>query len=119
MGSGEPSGRGRLAEDHVARYLERHGGKILARNYRSRFGEIDIIAEGRGWLLFVEVKARSGRASPLEAVTFRKQQRLIRTAGQYLAEHPSLSQPRFDVAGVYMRDGRIVKMDYVKNAFMA
>ncbi len=112
--------KGRLAEDYVAQYLERGGGKILARNYRSRFGEVDIVAEGHGWLLFVEVKARSkGIAGPLEAVTHQKRQKLICTARQYLAEHPSLSQPRFDVAGVYMQDGRIVKMQYVKNAFMA
>lgn len=113
--------RGRLAEDYVARCLREQGCAIVARNYRSRFGEIDIIARQDGWLLFIEVKARKGESmvSPLEAVTPGKQKKLLLTAEQYLAENPGPLQPRFDVAAVYMQAGKIVKMEYLKNAFMA
>ncbi len=121
MGKRETGLLGRLAEDYTAQYLAGRGFAIAARNYHSRFGEVDIIAQGQGCLLFVEVKARQegGMVSPLEAVTAAKQRKLLLTAGQYLAEHPGGLQPRFDVAAVYMRAGSIVRMEYLENAFSA
>lgn len=121
MGKKEAGTLGRLAEEYAARHLAGQGFAIAARNYHSRFGEIDIIARGRGLLLFVEVKARQegGMVSPLEAVTAAKQKKLLLTAGQYLAEHPEGLQPRFDVAAVYMQAGAIVRMEYLENAFSA
>ena len=114
---------GRMGEEYAARRLEQQGCEILARNYHSRFGEIDIVARRGEWLLFVEVKARKGGSmvSPWEAVTPGKQQKLLLTAERYLMEHPGFSalQPRFDVAAVYMRAGEIVKMEYLENAFTA
>lgn len=115
------AGLGRLAEGFVAQRLCEMGCEVLARNYHSRFGEIDIIARRGGLLLFVEVKARKGGSlvSPFEAVTPGKQRKILLTAGQYLAENPGPLQPRFDVAAVYMQAGRAVKMEYLENAFTA
>lgn len=112
---------GRMAEDYVAQRLREQGCMILAQNFHSRFGEIDIIAQRGRWLLFVEVKARKGHSmvSPLEAVTAGKQRKLLLTASHYLARNPSALQPRFDVASVYMRAGQIVRMEYLENAFTA
>ncbi len=112
---------GRLAEGYVAQHLQEQGCEIVGQNYHSRFGEIDIIARRGDMLLFVEVKAREGDSlvSPLEAVTRSKQKKLLLTARKYLMEHPGPLQPRFDVAAVYMKAGRIVKMDYIENAFLA
>ena len=114
---------GRMGEEYAARYLREQGCEIVARNYHSRFGEIDLVARRGGWLLFVEVKARKGGSmvSPWEAVTPSKQRKLLLTAERFLAEYPNLSslQPRFDVAAVYMQAGRIVKMEYLENAFTA
>lgn len=112
---------GRMAEEYVARYLQGQGCEIAAQNYHSRFGEIDIIARRGGWLLFVEVKARRGGSlvSPFEAVTPGKQKKLLLTASQYLMENQCPLQPRFDAAAVYMQAGRIVRMEYLENAFTA
>ena len=117
----QPGSLGKLAEDFVAQRLAEEGCKILKRNYRTRLGEIDIIAQKDGWILFVEVKARKAGSmvSPLEAVTRSKQKKLLLAAGQYLAENPAQWQPRFDVAAVYMQAEQIVKMEYLENAFTA
>lgn len=121
MGKNTSGALGRLAEEYTAQRLRERGCEIKAQNYHSRFGEIDIIAQQDGWLLFVEVKARKCQSmvSPLEAVTPVKQKKLLLTARQYLAEHPGPLQPRFDVAAVYMQAGEIVKMEYLENAFTA
>lgn len=112
---------GRLAEQYVADRLQAQGCEILAQNYHSRFGEIDIIARQGPMLLFIEVKARKGHSlvTPLEAVTPSKQKKILLTAGRYLSENPTSLQPRFDVAAVYTQAGRIVKMEYLENAFTA
>ena len=78
---------GALAEQHAARYLQQQGLKPVAQNYRSRFGEIDLIMQDGATLVFVEVRLRrsanfGGAAASIDA---RKQQRIIRTAQQYLA----------------------------------
>lgn len=77
---------GKLGEDFAAGILEDRGFRILERNYRCPFGEIDIIAEKAGELIFVEVKTRAtlrfGR--PAEAVTQQKQRRIRRAAGFYM-----------------------------------
>ena len=112
-------GTGRAGESHIAKFLEGRGCRILKRNYRCRFGEIDIIAENDAYLLFVEVKTREegSLVNPFEAVTPAKQQKIVLTAGQYLVEHPTGKQPRFDVGAVLTRRGRIIGEDYLENAF--
>lgn len=88
-------------ESAAAGWLEKNGAVILARNYSSRFGEIDLIARTEESLLFVEVRyrTRTSFGLPEETVTFSKQRKICRTAACYLAAHPGLaSLPcRFDV----------------------
>ena len=110
---------GKAGEDYIARWLEERGYHILARNYHSRFGEIDIIAQQGPYLAFVEVKAREENSlvSPFESITPQKQRKILATAKAYLQRHPCDLQPRFDAAAVYLKNGKIVGEDYLENAF--
>ena len=95
---------GKLGEDLACRELERRGYAILARRWRRRQGEIDIVARDGATLVFVEVKARGGRAfgAAAEAVTARKQQRLVQLARLYLAcERRWECACRFDVVSIH------------------
>jgi len=93
---------GRWGEALAAEDLRRRGFRIVAAGYTSRFGEIDLIAEDRDFLVFAEVKLRApdSKATGREAVDLRKQQRLRTTAELYLAQYPTDKQPRFDVAEI-------------------
>ena len=79
---------GNQGEDYAAEYLRKNRYKILERNYRKRGGEIDIIAEKKGLIVFVEVKTRHSTtlSQPFEAVDLRKQDKIIQTAIMYLYE---------------------------------
>lgn len=112
--------RGGWGEEQAARYLEARGYAVLARNYRTRFGELDIIAEKDGFLAFVEVKTRKNDrfAAAREAVTPAKQERLRITAELWLQEHPTGRQPRFDVIEVYgAPEGGAARVVHMENAF--
>ncbi len=100
--------KGAVGELLAARYLREHKYTLLAANYRTRFGEIDIIAANRKYIAFVEVKQRNSAAisTPQEAVTAEKQQKILRTAALYLQNHPTKLQPRFDVISVVMDDAQ-------------
>ncbi|MDD5953113.1 MAG: YraN family protein [Oscillospiraceae bacterium] len=117
------NGSGKLGEGYTADFLRRKGCTILERNYHSRYGEIDIIAQRGQYILFVEVKTRreGSMVDPLEAVTKEKRRRIIQTSLCYLEAHPefALLSCRFDVAGLTTsRDGsRIKRLRYVINAF--
>src|SRR6266545_7454343 len=94
---------GKLGEDCACRELERRGYVILERRYRTRRGEIDIVATDGGVLVFVEVKARRGTAfgAPAEAVTWHKQRKLLQLAAAYIAAKRLPEVPcRFDVVSV-------------------
>ena len=106
MASG-PSARrllGAAGEAAAERWYRDHGYRILARNWRCREGEIDLVARRARVVVFCEVKARTTDAFgvPAEAVTRTKQQRLRRLAARWLAETPSHGRAsiRFDVAAV-------------------
>ncbi|MGN1014626.1 MAG: YraN family protein [Butyricicoccus sp.] len=94
---------GEWGEARAARWLEEHGFRVIARNYRCRWGEIDLIAQDQRYIVFAEVKARKsvryGTAG--QAVTCSKQIKLTRTAQDWLQKQPSALQPRFDVIEVY------------------
>lgn len=110
---------GALAEQHAVRYLQQQGLKPVAQNYRSRFGEIDLIMQDGATLVFVEVRLRrsanfGGAAASIDA---RKQQRIIRTAQQYLAGLKHIPPCRFDV--VLMDDANGHNVQWLKNAFDA
>jgi putative endonuclease len=109
---------GRRGEDLACRFLKKDKYKILEKNYRSRQGEIDIIAEDRkGVLCFVEVKARSRQdyGLPIEAVTPSKQKKLLATAFIYLETNKMESKDmRFDIVSVNLKNE---ETQIIKNAF--
>ena len=94
---------GKLGEDRAVRELERRRYAILARRYRTRHGEIDIVADDAGTIVFVEVKAREGTecGGAAAAVTIHKQRRLASMAADYLARNGLTAHPsRFDVVAI-------------------
>jgi len=106
-------------EEAAVRHLRRRGLKILARNYRTPVGEVDIIASNRRNLVFVEVKTRRTATfgSPQEAVGPRKQRQIIRAAQWYLGQFPAgRLQPRFDVIAVVEEDGEF-RIEQFEDAF--
>ena len=112
---------GDRGEEAVARWLRGKGYRLLASQYRCRFGEIDLIVRSReGVLCFVEVKTRTSSrfSAPREAVTAAKQRRLRTTAEYYLAQTGQGECPcRFDVAEVYPAPGREPAINYITDAF--
>ena len=96
---------GAEGEALAERTLVAHGYRVIARNWHCRYGELDLIAEDGGELVFVEVKTRRGRVmgTPEEALTPSKRKRLLAAAQQYLMEHDSAERSyRFDVVAIEM-----------------
>ena len=113
---------GRWGEETAAAYLRRRHYTIVAANYRCRLGEIDLIAENRDYLIFVEVKLRTNLryGMPREYVTAKKQEKLRAAALLYLGMHGLDAPARFDVAEVYTdvrRSARSTRIEYIENAF--
>ena len=112
---------GHRAEELAAAELARSGYEILERNYRCRYGEIDIIACDAGDLIFIEVRSRRSLEpfSPAESVDARKQEKLILTAQHYLMSHDSPADTccRFDVVEVRFERGKTAEVDIIKDAF--
>ena len=115
---------GRTGEDLALSHLERLGFKLVVRNHRTRWGEIDLIVHDGRTLVFVEVKTRrasgSGRG-PWEALHERKRQQVRRMAAAYLADvqdRPRATELRFDAIGVVIDvRGRLVRLDHIEAAF--
>ena len=107
--------RGEPGEDLACAHLRALGMKVLARNYRCRSGEIDVVAEDRGTLVFVEVKERrsDSHGSAVEAVTAEKRRRILRAARIYAATHgQSDASIRFDVLAIdWSAEGPRVRHD--------
>lgn len=107
---------GYLQEEKAAEYLKQKGYRILKQNFYSRYGEIDIIAKDRDYLVFVEVKYRRNKRAghPLEAVDLRKQRRICRTADWFLCRYGYKEgcPCRFDVIGI-TEEG----ITHIENAF--
>jgi len=113
---------GKSGESYACRELERRGYAILARRFRTRSGELDIIARDGETLVFIEVKARrSARCgTPVEAVTWFKQRRLLRMAAEYvLLKGICNARCRFDIVSVLFGVGLRPRIEVVKNAFDA
>ena len=98
---------GAWGEALAAKYLIKKRYKVIATNFRSRFGEIDLIVSNRNYLVFVEVKLRKSDQFALarEFVDYRKQDRIRTTAAIFLSEFPTELQPRFDVIEIYAPEG--------------
>lgn len=110
---------GKKSESLAVKHLKRKGYKILAQNYRTKMGEVDIIARDKDVIVFVEVKARrSDRfGDPKWAVTYKKQRKISMVALQYLKEAgKSNTRARFDVVSIDSR-GDKTHIELVKNAF--
>ena len=109
---------GSKGEDRAARFLVKQGYKILERNYRTRSGEIDLIAMHEGEVVFVEVKTRTSDAfgAPELAVTPQKRRKMIKAALGYI-KYKTLHQVpcRFDVVAIRADDERGVEL--IRNAF--
>ena len=111
---------GSAGETAAANYLRRKGYKIIERNYSCRFGEIDIIARKKEYIVFVEVTTRQTEdfAMAREYVTYGKQQRILKTAMLWLQQNETELQPRFDVIEV-IGEGIGRKLRHIENAFEA
>lgn len=111
---------GKTGEAYAAQYLLEKGYTILCRNYRSRFGEIDLIVCDGTYICFVEVKTRSQGAigAPQEWVDAAKQRRLVKTAALYLQANDIGLQPRFDVIAVRLApSNEVCEIRMFENAY--
>lgn len=112
------SGRGAMAEQLAAEFLQRQGLQLLARNYRCRFGEIDLVMQDGATLVFVEVRQRrrtdfGGAAASIDV---HKQRKLQLAAEHYLAPLRHLPPCRFDAVLLQNSGDRV---EWLKNAFSA
>lgn len=109
------SARGQRAEDLAAEFLERQGLDLVERNYRCRFGEIDLIARDGSILVFVEVRMRAGMGfgGAAASITAVKRGRLTRAARHYLAGAARMPACRFDALLVSGTDA----IEWIRNAF--
>jgi putative endonuclease len=119
---------GALGERLAADHLRRAGYRIVERNFRTRFGELDIVAAGERCLIFCEVKTRvrgpSGGPGPFDAIGPDKRRRLRAMAAQWLVERrPAVAEPatrdlRFDAIGISISpSGRLLSLDHLEDAF--
>ncbi len=108
--------RGEDAENLAAAFLQQAGLTLVARNYRCRFGEIDVIARDGATLVFVEVRMRSSEryGGAAASITAAKRKKLLRTARCYLAGVARAPQCRFDALLI---NGNNNSIEWLKNAF--
>ncbi len=113
--------KGAWGEEAACGYLEGHGFKIIERNFRTRFGELDIVAETGKYMVFVEVKTRKSArfAEAREYVTLSKQKKIIAAAEEWLQRHETKLQPRFDVIEVYGEENSKLRpeINHIEDAF--
>ncbi len=123
---------GRFGEDVAVNFLEKDGYTIVGRNIKFGRHELDIIAEDKNFIIFVEVKTRSCQhpessdyGNPGRAVTYKKRTDTLRATFDYLKTHPTKKQPRIDVIEVFLQhisDNRatppqILNINHIRNAF--
>ncbi|MFH1201542.1 MAG: YraN family protein [Candidatus Omnitrophota bacterium] len=110
---------GKTGEDIAVEFLKKQGYKIIQRNFKSKLGELDIIASDKDTICFIEVKTRTSleKGSGFESITRTKQHKLSKSALSYLKTHNLLNKPaRFDVASILL-EGSFNKIELIKNAF--
>lgn len=121
---------GRYGESVACFYLQSKKYKIIEQNYYASHNEIDIIAENKKYIIFVEVKTRSctgerdlAFGTPAMAVTVSKQRRTLAAAQAYLIDHPTKKAPRMDVVEVYLSKPRfgepaeVLKINHIEDAY--
>jgi len=111
---------GALGEKRAREFLKKRGYRIVETNFRCREGEIDIIARDKDYLVFVEVRTRTGSqfGTPEESITFAKREKLTSVALAYLQTHKNLpSLWRFDVVAIEVgSDGQTTRIEVIQNA---
>jgi len=111
---------GKLGEQAAQKYLKKHGYRIRERGFRCRYGEIDIIAQKKDCIVFVEVRTKTGLefGTPEESLTRSKKKRLIASALTYTGTHHDLpAQWRIDVVAVELDDrGKAKRIELIENA---
>lgn len=119
---------GKLGEKASAKFLRKNRYKIINKNLHISHNEIDIIAENKEYIVFVEVKTRSvknendyGFFTPSQAVTNAKRKRTLTAARAFLSKYKKSRQPRFDVIEVYLNKdtNKVIKINHIINAFGA
>ena len=110
---------GDIGEKASRKYLKKNGYKIVAKNYNTKYGEIDIVAENKNYIVFVEVKTRKSFkfSRAIESVNKSKRIKIIKTAYCYLEENPTSKQPRFDIAEVLIDSYNKPHITYHENSF--
>ena len=110
------SERGALAEEAAAEFLTRRGLRLLERNYRCRFGEIDLIMSDGRTVVFIEVRYRRNKSfgGAVESITAAKREKLLRAARHYLAARRELPACRFDAV---LLNGDTEELEWIENAF--
>lgn len=110
---------GNTGESIASTYLQRQGYRIISRNFKARYGEIDIICIHRSTLVFVEVKTRQGRefGLPEEAVTPKKLQEVVKTADFFVSTHHGLPESlRIDVIGIELDEQEnVMYFNHIEN----
>jgi putative endonuclease len=106
---------GKFGEDYAHEVLLKKGHKILARNFHSRYGEIDIISEKDGIIYFFEVKTRRTTSLnyPEESITYRKKQKMLQTAERFIENAPDAQHKtwRFFLFGILLEGQKIKKIE--------
>jgi putative endonuclease len=110
------SDRGTLAEAAAADFLSGRGLRLLERNYRCRFGEIDLIMSHGGTLVFVEVRYRANKSfgGAVASITAAKREKLLRAARHYMAARQEFPACRFDAV---LLSGDTQELEWIENAF--
>ena len=112
--------RGKWGEGFALDFLKKKGYKYVAKNFRSRFGEIDLIVKDNEYVVFIEVKVRknAGFAYAREFVSHSKQEKIRTTANLWLSSRKTKLQPRFDVIEIYApNENSMPELNHIENAF--
>lgn len=110
---------GESGEKAALEYLQSKGYIPLARNFYTRYGELDIVCKNDRYLVFAEVKTRAdgSRYTGREAVTVQKQRKILKAAMLYMQQYPQNLQPRFDVVEVTVIGENDLQISHIENAF--
>ena len=110
---------GAFGEQEAAKYLRSKGYKIMAANFKTYIGEIDIIAETKDNICFVEVKTRTEGAllPPSSAVDFHKEKNIEGSALVYINRYKVKKQPRYDIIEIIVNENKVVSLNHIEGAF--
>lgn len=114
----EPRKTGLIGEMRAAQYLRRKGYKILSANFKTKTGEIDIIAENNDFLCIIEVKTRrqGGMFPPSDAVDYKKEENVKSAAAAYISMTKNIKTVRYDIIEIILNDDKFA-VRHVENAF--